>query len=436
MSTRENIASRALAAAALLALAAAAGCGGEGDGGEPRADRQSSEARREAEEPPPATAFATEAAFTLDTGPVRYPPVALHGRNAWVADGTGLALVDLDTGDEVTRLDPARQPLQEPDGSDGRRDEAEARELEQQGAQRRLPRPLLTRIGGAPAVVAAVPVQGKRQDVAVEILAANAETGKRLWNLPVEPVVLADEKSAANLSAPVLHAHDGTAVVQVAKGDRMLGSLGVDLDEPRLLREQEDFLALAGSGDALAGMSFLDDDRIRLLGTTLADGERTWAEDLSKYASIAPCGPWLAFEDFDDDKGPRLIEVDGGDVTHTRDDGLVSGMSCWEGEGGTTAVLASNDEKGKGDEEQGGAIGLDTASGEVLWQLPPGEWEGEISAAYEDRLYLKTGNGLTVRNARTGEVLGKAPGIAPQQVNGYVGLIATGDGVEVHPAER
>lgn len=103
--------------------------------------------------------------------------------------------------------------------------------------------------------------------------------------------------------------------------------------------EEEEFLAMAGSGDELAGMSFPDGGGIRLLGAVLTDGEHTWSEDTSKYASIAPCGPWLAVEDFDDDRGPRLIEMDSGDVTHTRDDGLVGGMSCWEGEGGTTVVL-------------------------------------------------------------------------------------------------
>ncbi|WBB61751.1 PQQ-binding-like beta-propeller repeat protein [Streptomyces sp. WMMC500] len=440
MSTRTNMSSRALAVAALLALAAA--CGGDGDGDERRTSRQPSEAPAASEEPPAATAFATDAAFSIETGPVRHPPVALHRQNAWVADETGLTMVDLATGKDVTRLKPERRPLHEAwQDPLGRPDEDEAAELEQQGAQRRLPRPLLARIGGTQAVVAAVPVRGQRQDLAVEILAANAETGERLWRLLVEPEVLADE-SAAKLSAPVLHAHDGKAVVQVAKDDRILGSLGVDLDEPKLVWEREDFLAMAGSGDELAGMSFRDGGGIRVLGAMLADGEPTWSEDSSKYASIAPCGPWLAFEDFEDEKGPRLVEVGSGEVTHTRDDGLVSGMSCWEGEGGTTVVLAASDESDgddgsdKGGEERGGAIGLDTAGGKVLWQLPSEEWEGEVSASYEDRLYLKTGEGLAVRDARTGEVLGKAPGIAPQQVNGYAGLVAAGNGVDVHPADR
>lgn len=438
MSTRTSISSRALAAAALLALAAAAGCGGDGDPEErPGRPRQSS--NTPAKEPPAATAFASEAAFSIETGPVQYPPVALHGQNVWVADETGLTMMDLNTGDDVARLRPERQPLHEAwKGSPGGRDADEAAELEQQGAQRRLPRPLLTRIGGAPAVVAAVPVRGERQETAVEVLAANAETGERLWRLLVEPAVLAGE-SGDKLSAPVLHAHDGRAVVQVAKGDRMVASLGIDLDEPKLVWQKEDFLAMAGSGDELAGMSFRDGGGIRLRGAMLADGEPTWHEDISKYASIAPCGPWLAVEDFEDEQGPRLIEVDTGDVTHTRDDGLVSGMSCWKSEGGTTVVLASSDEEdedAKEDKERGRAIGLDAAGGEVLWELPPGEWEGGVSASYEDRLYLEVGEKLAVRNARTGEIVSSAPGIAPQQVNGYAGLIAAGSGVDVHLAER
>ncbi|WP_181785142.1 hypothetical protein [Streptomyces phytophilus] len=436
MSTRTAISFRALAAVALLSLIAAGCGGGDGDGHERRNPPQSSGTPGEAEEPPPATAFATEAAFSLETGPVRHPPVALHRQNAWVAGETGLTMVDLATGEETTHLEPRRQPLHEAwQESAGRRDEDRAAELEKQGAQRRLPRPLLTRIGGTPAVVAAVPVKGKRQDLAVEILAANAETGERLWGLLVEPGVLAGE-NAEGLSAPVLHAHDGMAVVQVAKADRMLGSLGIDLDRPELVWEEEELLAMAGSGDDLAGMSFPDGGGIRLLGAVLFDGGHTWGEDISKYASIAPCGPWLAVEDFDDDRGPLLIDMDSGDVTHTRDDGLVSGMSCWEGEGGTTVALASNGEGDEGDKARGGAIGLDATSGKVLWRLPPGGWEGRVSASYEDRLYLKAGEGLVVRDARTGRVLGNAPGIAPQQVNGYAGLIAAGDGVDVHPAER
>jgi hypothetical protein len=355
-------------------------------------------------------AFEPEPAHTIPVTAWEYPPVAVHDKTAWVTDEEGVEVLGLLTGESLTRIEPENPPLYEI-GDSG-------------GPERELEPPEVVELDGETALIATIPVQLSSGEQGIEVIAVRAEDREVMWRLPVD----LEDPPDGWLGASVWNGtHDGIAPVQWTVDGNLQGTVAVDLEERQELWERTDFSVVDGYGGSLVGFAYDPTTELWYLkGVGLADGLHLWTTELSGDWSTLPTGgPWTGVESSSFGPGMRLLDIATGEVAFPGEISVSSEMTCRRGEGGDIILCAS-------DQDGVGAVALNAETRELLWQRS--SWQGEITAAFGDLVYVTRADGPAVVDARTGDVVTTDAGIAPDMVSPYAGLVITDTGVEVHLA--
>lgn len=338
-------------------------------------------------------------------------PAVLDGFDAFVALPSGLSVIDTRTGGVLAEIPP----------------EAE----EASGAPPRAP--VLVTLSGRPAAVAAfrVTVPGHGTTVghdAIELVAVDVAERTRAARARIDlPPSLSESgrlRTAWPVGAGVPSGGSGALVVVTAQvgPDLSATSYAVDLASGSVRWQVPGLTAGAVAGGLVIGAQRVTGGQ-RLGAVALADGRQAWgAGTPSSTVTVWPAGPAsVAAATVSPGNGERLLvlaDAATGRVLARRSVG--GGLTC-RFDGRLTTVCWS--------ESAGGAwaAGFDANSGRALWELPAvaaGRVAPAVSTAWHGVVYGTTDNGPVALDARTGADRPRAPGVAPDLVNAYVGLVA------------
>lgn len=296
--------------------------------------------------------------------------------------------------------------------------------------------PTLVQIDGKPAVLAAfaviVPGSGTTPGRGViELTAVAADSGSRLWTATV------DRPDGRHTGDPVLLGSDGTTAV-IRLGNE--ATFGVALATRQAVWTAKGFFGdfvdrgiVVGRGEG-AGAS----------GLAIADGKEAWTYRGSvTEAEAVGAGLFTvaASEPTTRTRSAALLDVSTGRPPTGLDEkslGELTGLSC-EHDQRSTVVCSAADKR-----FQKRVFALDTTTFKQLWVIDGNDTSRllpRVTSAWHGAVYADTSNGPVVLDTLTGKDKATAPGVAPEVVNGYVGLTGTNpegvrtlDGIRSHPA--
>lgn len=415
------------------AMLAACSSGGDGDvsAAESAAPTSASgappgEPAEEAASRPPRT-FAPDAFTLTESAYAAGTPVILHGQNAYVASESALTTVDLASRSTLARVTPEHPLLHEPPSTDN------PAAAEAYAAKRPLVgKPVFTEIDGVQVAVAGFAVNGVGEPAGpgVELVAVDRRTGQPAWRFSFAVARWASSPPKSTASVDVIGVANGVAVLRANHDNKITGSYGVALAGRELAWSNPEFHALGIDGDVVAGMAF--GDGMRLTGLRVADGSsRVWQDPAQRsWTTIGTVGPWLkAGEKVDGKEVTRLLRVGTQEPLTGFGDALTENTNC-DHVVEAAAVVCTEGER---------ATAVDTTTGTQLWSRPAAgaeAWNGKVTASFQGWLYVqgKEKDQSRVVDARTGEVVHAAPGIAPVVVNERFGVVHSGPRITVHAA--
>ena len=289
--------------------------------------------------------------------------------------------------------------------------------------------PVLATLAGRPVVVAAFPVSVAGHGTtlghdAVQLLVVDAGSHAVVAGARIDLPVSLTGDSALRAALPV-GIGAGVAVVSLQLGPaRTPASYGVDLSAGRLAWQQPGLEAATIVADLVVGARAVAQDRYRVAAVGVQDGQPVWT---AKGGEALTAQVWAA--------GPALVAVSTADAgTGVRSLALLDAgtgvlRSTEPGQGGVTCrfdqqttTVCYQSLAG-----QAWAAGYDATTGRRLWQLPDaaaGRIAPRVSTAWHGVVYGSTDNGTVALDARTGADRPQPPGVAPDLVNGYVGIVA------------
>lgn len=376
-----------------------------------RADRKNS-----AGSAPPPPSYDPPAVFAangiplpreIDDDPL---PMVLDGFDAFVALPSGLQVLDIRTGQVRSSVAPEQRAMA---GTPPRS-------------------PVIVTLRGRPTVVAAyrVEVPGHGTTLshdAVELVAVDVAERRKVTGAKVDlPPSLSDAgrlRGAWVAGAGIVAGTEPLLVVGTEVGpDRSAVSYGVDLATSTVRWRADGLSAAAVTGGlAVGGQRVTGGQQVGAVG--LADGRRAWVAGTPvSSVTVWPAGPaavaGLAVSAGNGERLLSLVDVGTGRIMQRRAVG--SGVSC-RFDGRLTTVCSS------GTAESAWAAAFDAPSGRALWELPDaaaGRVAPRVSTAWHGVVYGTTVNGPVSLDARTGVDRPGSPGVAPDLVNAYVGVVA------------
>ncbi|UGQ12398.1 PQQ-binding-like beta-propeller repeat protein [Yinghuangia sp. ASG 101] len=420
---------------ALFSAALVASCSSGGDGDVHAADSAvptsasgapPAEPAEEAASRPP-SAFAPDAFTLTDSAYTSGTPVILHDRNAYVASESSLTTVDLASRRTLGKVTPEHPLLHAPPAA------GNPAAIEAYSAKRPMVgEPVFTEINGVQVALAGFAVSGVGEPAGpgVELVAVDRGTGQEVWRFSFAVAQWKSSPPKSTASVDIVGVANGVAVLRANHDSKVTGSYGVSLAGPKLAWSNPDFHALGVDGDVVAGMAFTEG--MRLTGLRVADGSsRVWQDSAQRSCTtIGTIGPWLKTgEKVDGNEVTRLVRIATQEPFAALGDALTADANC-DHDADAAIVVCTEGER---------ATAADAATGTQLWSRPAAgadAWTGKVTATFQGLLYVEDSakNASRVVDARTGEVVQTAPGIAPVVVNEHFGVVHNGARITAHAA--
>lgn len=267
--------------------------------------------------------------------------------------------------------------------------------------------PLVASLSGAPAVFAAFDrvVQGTGTTpsrTVIEILAANASTGQRLWDTQIDSTPSPDDIMGEDDSL----AADGITAARVVAVDTQNVVLTqnettyvLDLSSRQLRWKRASFQAIALAGDVVTGEGSPTYGQRQLTGYATQDGSTRWSA--SPVDGTHPASPAAAgLIAIDTTNGFDLLDAKTG-ATRTSIS-RAPHIHPWSCAFDQASVIACSDEEFN---QSDSIVALDSTSLQQLWTLDSnagGRLVPSLSAVWHGALYGSTPNGPVVLDGHTG----------------------------------
>lgn len=429
--TRTRLRSVRGAVGTALVLAVLAGCSGgpnrPGDAmkGPNAASSSGGSPARRAFDPPlrfgggaPGGATLNDAAQpSTATGPKGRPAVTLSDSAAFVTAESGIEAFDTLSGRTAWKADTTV-----PAPNDGTIRAA----------------PLVASMNGAPAVFAAFDrvVQGTGTTpsrTVIEIVAADASSGKQLWDAQVDPTPSPDDiwgnddsLSADGITAARVVAVDAQSVVVTAYETTYV----LDLGSRQLRWKRPQFQAVALAGDVVSGEGSPTYGTRQLAGYAAQGGSQRWsAPPVDGTHPVSYAAPGLIA--IDTTNGFAVLDAKTG---ATRSDIVrAPHIHPWRCDFDQAAVIVCADEAYN---QSDSIVALDSTTLQQLWALastPGGRLVPSVSAVWHGALYGSTPNGAVILDGHTGADRA-TPAFAPILVNSYAVVYWSEGEVSAQPA--
>ncbi|MFB8034161.1 PQQ-binding-like beta-propeller repeat protein [Streptomyces sp. NPDC056004] len=331
------------------------------------------------------------------------PPgaVTLDGGTAWVTAEDGLVAVDVATGQHSYARPKGQRPSTMP----------------------KLGPPVVADVRGTRLATTVMPVEMPRTGThrtryAIEVLAADANTGKQAWSAQV-PL---DDSMGFTKSVDLKIAAVDNGIAIVVDGSDLMA---IDLTTRKVLWSKttvgvEAVIAVHDGVIAAVDQSELLEKRV--YGLRVTDGKQVWThnEGDSTVLSAGPrhllitLGSDLAAHD------TKLVDIGTGHLTATPDVATVPDLCSHDGR--TTIVC------GKFKAGQNGVFALDAESGKKLWELPTSDRNApRFHSAWHGVVYTSLNSEGLMLDARTGQDRPTPLPQAPDLVNGFAGVFIQDD---------
>lgn len=349
-------------------------------------------------------------------------PIVLDGRTVFIAEPDGLLGIDGLSGDTTADVRPEMEPANAGEDFGG----FESSPLQP---------PVIGEVEGQRLVLVpvavSIPGSGTTPDSrAIEILAADADTGEQAWTLDLAVPEWGQEDYYDLWPTAVGVA--GTTLIISASADDDVISYGVDLTT-RTVRWQKDGFgaSVVGEGVAVGGTGHALLGEAQVLALNAVTGATTWSIDGGRGLISA---------------GPKAVIVTDGSSIPGEGTYAIRTMSTGavlkEGDADFSFIQCDYDERSVTVCARGmfGAFaGAVDASGEWLWILPDdsqGRVAPAVTTAWHGIVYGRTENGPLLLDATTGRDRSEQPGFAPHVVNEYLGVgLDDANDLVVHPAD-
>ncbi|MQS06315.1 outer membrane protein assembly factor BamB family protein [Streptomyces alkaliphilus] len=411
-----------VAGAALLGVALLAACsgGGEDTDGAAGDAAEGTEAVVE-EEPEGPPAFAAEPAATLTEEAFTPPmPAAVLGDAVFLADHTGLTRFDAE-GTKTGRAEPEHPVIQVPDTiPEDSLDQAQA-------GVRSVQTPLAGEVNGTPVVFSGFPVQLPAGE-GLEIIAADAGTGERVWNAAFVPEEWGAAPPRVSASTSLLGYHDDLLILQIVKDRMMSSTYAVSVPDAAVVWSDTDaHFALAVHEGVIIARQIVDGGLMGpLTGLSPVDGSVVWRKADDDTNGGAGFGPVLRVG-LPGGLKSALVSTADGSVLVTDEDGLPTGSPPCVHEPTTDIVVCGADS---------GAVAVD-ADGAVLWSLSRDDegWSGVPVGAEGGIVFVDRGEDAppVAVNAADGEMVNEDSGAAPALFGSGFGVVRDGPVLTLHP---
>ncbi|MBB0243174.1 hypothetical protein FNQ90_03360 [Streptomyces alkaliphilus] len=411
-----------VAGAALLGVALLAACsgGGEDTDGAAGDAAEGTEAVVE-EEPEVPPAFAAEPAATLTEEAFTPPmPAAVLGDAVFLADHTGLTRFDAE-GTETGRAEPEHPVIHVPDTiPEDSLDQAQA-------GVRSVQTPLAGEVNGTPVVFSGFPVQLPAGE-GLEIIAADAGTGERVWNAAFVPEEWGAAPPRVSASTSLLGYHDDLLILQIVKDRMMSSTYAVSVPDAAVAWSDTDaHFALAVHEGVIIARQIVDGGLMGpLTGLSPVDGSVVWRKADDDTNGGAGFGPVLRVG-LPGGLKSALVSTADGSVLVTDEDGLPTGSPPCVHEPTTDVVMCGADS---------GAVAVD-ADGAVLWSLSRDDegWSGVPVGAEGGIVFVDRGEDAppVAVNAADGEMVNEDSGVAPALFGSGFGVVRDGPVLNLHP---
>lgn len=237
------------------------------------------------------------------------------------------------------------------------------------------------------------------------------------------------------IAIKVVGVNDGALVVGVEYGDGQKATVfALDVNTHDVLWTKDDFRAAAIAGGNVVGVSSsVSKPQRRLTAVRSRDGESVWTSKMQGFEPVVAAGPTFVLAQNEEPSSDvlrrlpitRLRIVDGNSGTELNSP-LFSNIPLFDSErvcrfdGLSVTVCSATG--GYGSE----AIGLDSTTGEFLWELPDKKTKRvapRVTAVLHGAVYGTTDNGPVVLDAKTGADLENTAVIAPSVVNDTTGVV-------------
>ncbi|MET9607249.1 PQQ-binding-like beta-propeller repeat protein [Streptomyces sp. NPDC006512] len=276
-------------------------------------------------------------------------------------------------------------------------------------------RPTLVQIDGKAAVLAAfavvVPGSGTTPSrAAIEITAVTAESGTRLWTATVD-------KPDRQSGGVVLIGSDGTTAVVRVGGST---TIGISLTTRQTVWTAKGFYGEIVDRGIVVGRG----EGTKVTGLAITDGKEAWTNRESAL-ELNSVGAGLFTANLSGistrpQNSAALLDVSTGRPPAGMDEkalGEPTDLSCLHDQRSTIVCTADK-----------GVFALDATTFKELWTIDRKDKSRllpEVTTAWHGAVYAATTNGTVVLDALTGKDKATDPGLAPTEVNGYVGLSGT-----------
>ncbi|MCE7078679.1 PQQ-binding-like beta-propeller repeat protein [Streptomyces sp. ST2-7A] len=414
-----------VAGAALLGVLLLAACSDGGqDTGETAGDDAAGGAETVVEEEPEAPpAFAAEPAATLTEEAFTPPmPAAVLGDAVFLADHTGLTRFDAE-GTETGRAEPEHPVIHIPDTiPEDSLDQAQA-------GVRSVQTPLAGELNGDPVVFSGFPVELPAGE-GLEIIAADADTGERVWNTSFAPEKWGTAPPRVSASTSLLGYHDDLLILQIVKDRMMSSTYAVSVPDAAVAWSDTDaHFSLAVHEDVIIARQIVDGGLMGpLTGLSPVDGSVVWRKADDDTNGGAGFGPVLRVG-LPDGLKSALVSAADGSVLVTDEDGLPTGSPHCVHDRAADIVVCGADSGAV-------AVAVD-ADGTVLWSLSRDDdgWSGVPTGTDEGIVFVDRGEDAppVAVNAADGEVVNEDSGVAPALFGSGFGVVRDGPVLTLHP---
>ncbi|GAB3118471.1 hypothetical protein GCM10027160_30700 [Streptomyces calidiresistens] len=415
---RTRVAGTALLGVALLAACSGGGEDAAGAGGDDASGAETVVVEEEPEAPP---AFAAEPAAILTEEAFTPPmPAAVLGDAVFLADHTGLTRFDAE-GTETGRAEPEHPVIQVPDTiPEDSLDQAQA-------GVRSVQTPLAGEVDGTPVVFSGFPVQLPAGE-GLEIIAADAGTGERVWNAAFVPEEWGAAPPRVSASTSLLGYHDDLLILQIVKDRMMSSTYAISVPDAAVAWSDTDaHFSLAVHEDVIIAREIVDGGLMGpLAGLSPVDGSVVWRRADDETNGGAGFGPVLRVG-LPDGLKSALVSTADGSLLATDEDGLPTGSPHCVHDPTTDIVVCGADS---------GAVAVD-ADGAVLWSLSRDDdgWSGVPTGTDEGIVFVDRGEDAppVAVNAADGEVVNEDSGVAPALFGSGFGVVREGPVLTLHP---